>query len=117
VSTPAQAMVEVPRFLEQVSQEFVGLSSQIERLQDTISELLASVALEPRLLEQAQALDHVFQHMTELGAILSRAAEQSSPGWKLSAPPVLATVSLSDLAARLAGRPSDSVARGEIEMF
>jgi hypothetical protein len=117
MSAMVQSAVEMPRFLEQVSQEFYDLASEIERLQDTISELLGSMALEPRLVEQAQALDHVFQHMSELGAILSRAADQASPRWQVSTPTILASVSLSNLARRLAGRDCDHAPSGEIEMF
>jgi hypothetical protein len=109
--------VDVPRFLDQVGREFMDLSAELERLQDTISELLSTTAIEPRVVEQAQALDHVFQHAAELGAILRRAAEQASPAWRLPTRPILAAVSLSDLAHRLSGREAVRADGGELEMF
>ncbi|HEX3919817.1 MAG TPA: hypothetical protein VHW60_20955 [Caulobacteraceae bacterium] len=111
------ATVAMPQFLEQVGREFTDLSAEIERLQDTISELLAGAAVEPRLLEQAQALDHVFQHAAELGAILARAAEQTPERWRLPLQPILSAVSLSGLARRLAGRAAEAAASGELEIF
>jgi hypothetical protein len=111
------AAVTMPQFLEQVGREFTDLSAEIERLQDTISELLASASVEPRLIEQAQALDHVFQHAAELGAILARAAEQTPSRWLLPLQPILAAVSLSGLARRLSGRTHEATVSGELEVF
>jgi polyhydroxyalkanoate synthesis regulator protein len=110
-------MVAVPQFLEQLGREFIGLSDEIERLQDTISELLGAASLDPRLMQQAQALDHVFQHTRELSAILTRAAENASPGWVLPKAPILSAVSLSGLASRLEGRPAEAGPSGDCELF
>jgi hypothetical protein len=114
---PPPDEVSATQFLEQVGREFMGLSAEIERLQHTVSDLLANAAARPQLIEQAQALDHVFQHAAELGAILTRAAEQAQPGWRLPLQPILSAVSLSSLARRLAGDEADLAASGELEMF
>lgn len=110
-------VVPVPRFLEQLGREFIGLSDEIERLQDTISDLLDAATIDPRLMEQAQALDHVFQHTRELSAILSRAAENASPGWVLPKAPILSAVCLSGLASRLDGREVEAAQSGDCDLF
>ncbi len=109
--------VSMRQFLEQVGREFGELSAEIERLQDTVSELLSGAAVEPRLLRQAQSLDHVFQHCAELAAIIRRAASETEPRWRLDTRPVLEGVSLSGLARRLAGDDNQRVEGGELEMF
>jgi hypothetical protein len=113
----ASDFVAVPQFLEQLGREFIGLSDEIERLQDTISELLDAASLDPRLMEQAQALDHVFQHTRELSAILTRAAENASDGWVLPKAPILSAVCLSGLASRLEGRTVEAAESGDLDMF
>lgn len=110
-------IVSMPELLTQLGREFDDLSEEIEQLQETISELLKTATIHPKVLEQAQALDHVFQHMAQLGAIMGRVAQQSSPDWTLSTRPILDKVSLAALASRLSGAAHEETASGELEMF
>lgn len=114
---PAYDSISMPELLTQLSREFDGMSRDIERLQETISELLATATVNPKVMEQAQALDAVFQHMAQLGAIVGRVAEQASPDWELPTRPILDNVSLSALAVRLSGAEHEAAESGEFEMF
>ena len=117
MQSASQSVITMPEFLAQVGREFDGLSHEIEQFQETLSELLANISITPQLMEQAQALDHVFQHMAQLGAIMERVSQQSSPEWRMTAEPLLAKVSLSALAGRLSGGGYEEPASGEMEMF
>ena len=109
--------IGLPDLLAQVGREFADLAAEVEQLQDTVSELLDGARASPRLLEQAQALDHVFQHMTQLGEIVARAADQSSAAWTVEADRILDGVSLSGLVSRLSGQAHEPPASGDMEMF
>lgn len=117
LAQPKPDVISMPEFLGQVGREFDDLSREIELFQETLSSLLSDVNVSPELMEQAQALDHVFQHMAQLGAIMARVARQSSPDWSLAAQPLLAKVSLSALAGRLSGSAYEAPSSGELEMF
>ena len=68
-----------------------------------LSDLLGHQQLDVKLIVQAQALDRAFQNITQLGGVLERIACQADPEWRLEAPSLLAPVSLTALAQRLAG--------------
>ena len=111
------ATIAMPELLAQLARECQTLAGEVEQLQDTISGLLSNTTVTPDLLQQAQALDHVFQHMTQLGVIVARTAEQASPRWQVPAAPVLAGVSLQALVHRLSGETHEAAVSGEMEMF
>lgn len=115
--TACDATIAVPALLDQVGRECADLAGEIEKLQDTVSELLASVQMTPELMERAQALDHVFQHIAQLAGVASRAADQSSPDWRVCSDAVLSQVSLSGLHGRLSGSEPPTAANDEIELF
>lgn len=115
----SKATIAVPALLDQVGRECADLAGDIERLQDTLSELLGRVELTPELMERAQALDHVFQHVAQLAGVASRAAGQSSPEWRVCAGSVLSGVSLAGLSRRLAGDDAAAAdaADDDLELF
>lgn len=111
------AAIPMPEMLQQLSSEFASLAGEVEQLQDTISGLLGNATVPSDLMQQAQALDHVYQHMVQLGVIVARLAQEASPGWRVAAEPVLASVSLAALAHRLSGAQWTAPVSGDMEMF
>lgn len=121
--TACAATIAVPALLDQVGRECADLAADIEKLQDTLSELLSRVDLTPELMERAQSLDYVFQHVAQLAGVASRAADQASPDWRVCAGSVLSGVSLAGLSGRLAGgappEPAEDAvaAHDDLELF
>ncbi|HYE44492.1 MAG TPA: hypothetical protein VEA44_01835 [Caulobacter sp.] len=111
------ATIPLPDLLTQVGREFDELAGEVEQLQETLSEVLLGARHNPDLLRQAQALDHVFQHMTQLALIVSRTADQTSDHWRIPAELVLKDVSLADLVGRLTGASVEPVVSGEMDLF
>ena len=109
--------IPLPDLLTQVGREFDGLAREVEQLQETLSDVLLGARHNPELLHQAQALDHVFQHMAQLAVIVSRAAAQTPADWRVPAEPVLRDVSLSGLVGRLTGAPVEPVVAGDMDLF
>ena len=72
----AHAMVAMPDLLGQLGREVSSLAEEIERLQDTLSDVLMAVPVNSELMERAQSLDHVYQHMKQLELVLERAVAQ-----------------------------------------
>jgi hypothetical protein len=111
----AEAAVELPDLLLRVSREVSGLAGKVDRLQTSLSDFLMASA-DWVLVEEAQTLDHVRQHMSELAEVLKRAAGQAR---RQSIPidPVLEGVLLSGLVRRLSGWSEDAADSGEMELL
>ena len=113
----AHAMVAMPDLLGQLGREVSSLAEEIERLQDTLSDVLMAVPVNSELMERAQSLDHVYQHMKQLELVLERAGDAAPAGLALPSEPLLRQVSLAGLADRLTGRVSAAADSGDFEAF
>lgn len=109
--------VDVGHMAGQIGRELDRLASEVEHLQSMLSDLLCAASPDSKLVVQAQALDHAFQSMSQLSGVLDRIAMQASPDWRLTLPTLLAPVSLSEMAKRLAGLPSSLIPADDLELF
>ena len=73
-------------------------------------------------MQALQGIDHIEQKLRALAGFLADLARATAPDWRLDAQPALAAITLSDLAARLAGHATlptaqDAASSGDCEMF
>lgn len=112
-----QTHLRVGALAEQIGRELSVLAGEVDELQSMLSDILCASAPDPNLILQAQALDRTFQNITQLGGVLERIARQADPDWQIEAPSLLAPVSLTALARRLAGQGAADVEVGDLELW
>ena len=110
-----EAEVDLPDLLLRISREVAGMAGQVQRLQTSLSGFLVANA-DWVLVEEAQALDHVCQHMNELAGVVRRIASHAE-GQSVPVDPVLEGVLLSGLIRRLCGRSEETAGSGEMELL
>jgi hypothetical protein len=88
-----------------VRAELTRLAHLAEEMQHSFGEaLIAAARGRPDILEKAQGLDALAQHLTGVADFLGALGPQLPDHWALDPAPALRVVLLSDLAARLAGQ-------------
>ncbi len=96
------AVEPIAEILGRVSQELDDLAEHLQHVQDLISPLvLKSASLEPGLLQEIQAVDHIEQKLTCLSRFLSALAPLMHGHWVLDMSEASEVVTLSELARRL----------------
>ncbi|MEP9400167.1 hypothetical protein, partial [Mesorhizobium sp. KR2-14] len=98
--TAATAAIPAPELLGRLGAELADLAATVERLHVLAG---APAASDPAYVQAVQSLDAVEQTLRNLAGFLAALAPAMPAGQTLDAGPALATVTLADLAARLAG--------------
>lgn len=112
-----QTHLPVGALAAQIGRELGVLAGEVEALQAMLSDMLCAAAPDSRLVVQAQALDRTFQNISQLGGVLERMAHQADPDWRMEAPSLLAPVSLTALAHRLAGHEGAVAQPDDLELW
>ena len=113
-SAATAAAIPAPELLGRVGAELADLAATVERLHVLAG---APAASDPAYVRAVQSLDAVEQTLRNLAGFLAALAP-AMPAQTLDAGPALATVTLADLAARLAGNATPpNPAPGDCELF
>jgi hypothetical protein len=79
------------------------MAAAVNGLHPLAANATATATPDPDYLQALQGIDHIEQKLCALAGFLADLATTASPDWQLDAHPALAALTLSDLAARLAG--------------
>ncbi len=111
--------VDLSEVLQVLGRELDSLGHTAERLQTMLSPLFLRPSLDPICRRDAQACDHLTQHLYGLSAFVLALLPSIPPAWQVDPKPAGQVVLLSDLATRLscAGAPEHDHNSGELEMF
>ncbi len=108
------AAIPAPELLGRLGAELADLAATVERLHVLAG---APAATDPAYVVAVQSLDAVEQTLRNLAGFLAALAP-AMPAQPLDAGPALATITLADLAVRLAGNATPPTpATGDCELF
>lgn len=116
-----ETLVPVSELLGRVSSELNNIAAQVERLHPLVSARSSQLAgSDPHYAQALQSFDHIEQKLRCLAGYLDEIGTGMSPVWQLDPQAALAAITLSDLAARLAGQTSEqpnAAPSGDFELF
>jgi hypothetical protein len=111
----------VSELLGRVSTELSDIAAQVERLHPLVAAQSGQLAAtDPHYAQALQSFDHIEQKLRCLAGYLYEIGTGTSPVWQLDPQAALAAITLSDLAARLAGQTSEqpnAAPSGDFELF
>ena len=116
-------LTPVTDMLGRVSVELHDIAAAVERMHPLATAQGAQVAAnDPHYLQALQSFDHIEQKLRCLAGFLADLGKAAAPGWQLDPHTALATITLSDLASRLAGQESrqhaqDASSFGDFELL
>jgi len=114
-SAATAAAIPAPELLGRLGAELADLAATVERLHVLAG---APAAADPAYVRAVQSLDAVEQTLRNLAGFFAALAPAMPAGQTLDVRPALATVTLADLAARLAGNATPQTpATGDCELF
>lgn len=116
-----ETLVPVSELLGRVSSELNDIAAQVEMLHPLVSAHRSQLAVgDPHYAQALQSFDHIEQKLRCLAGFLDEIGAGTSPVWKLDPQAALAAITLSDLAAQLAGQSSaqpNAAPSGDFELF
>lgn len=120
---PQSSATPLAELLGRASAELGDIAAAVERMHPLVqAHTQQTSAHDPHYLQALQSFDHIEQKLRSLAGFLADLARASGPGWQLDPQAALAAITLSDLAARLAGHApfastQDATSAGDCEMF
>jgi len=122
VDSSAPAVEPIAQILARVGRELDALAEQVNHIQTVIGTLVSKApALESKVLQEIQAVDHIEQKMIGLSQFLTSLGPLMQGHWVLDPREASEVVTLSELARRLRQAEhlseEDPHQSGDFEMF
>lgn len=120
---PESSATPLAELLGRASAELGDIAAAVERMHPLVqAQTQQTAAHDPHYLQALQSFDHIEQKLRSLAGFLADLAGATAPDWQLDPQAALAAITLSDLAARLAGdaplaAPQNATSGGDCEMF